>query len=104
MDWISSPAGWLPFIFLSIVILGFCTWEGGFIGIQTNNINFRRFQRLLAQGKHVLFVDIHSSQQRKLDQVMLKHPSLISQGTGAASPSWFIHGRDKYQHFMKVMP
>ena len=25
---------WVPAIFLSVIVLGFCTWEGGFIGIQ----------------------------------------------------------------------
>ena len=29
--------GWMPYIFLSIVIFGFCTWEGGLIGIQRPN-------------------------------------------------------------------
>ncbi len=26
--WTDSAAGWVPFIFLAIVLLGFCTWEG----------------------------------------------------------------------------
>ena len=31
--WTATAAGWLPFIFLAIVVLGFCTWEGGLFGI-----------------------------------------------------------------------
>lgn len=104
MNWNSSSAGWLPFVFLSIVIVGFCTWEGGFIGIQTDNINFRRFKRLVNNGKHLLFVDIEPSQKYTLDSVMKNYPSLQSQGTGDASPSWVVYGREKYQTFMKSMP
>jgi hypothetical protein len=37
----NTAAGWLPFIFLSVVVLGFCTWEGGFIGIQTTHQDFK---------------------------------------------------------------
>lgn len=104
MNWVSSPVGWLPFIFLSIVIVGFCTWEGGFIGIQTDNINFRRFKRLISNGKHILFVDIEPSQKYTLDSVIKDYPSLQTQGTGDASPSWVVYGREKYQTFMKSMP
>jgi uncharacterized membrane protein len=27
--WTQTAAGWMPFIFLAVVLLGFCTWEGG---------------------------------------------------------------------------
>ena len=27
MEWYTSPAGWIPFIFLAIILLGFFTWE-----------------------------------------------------------------------------
>jgi hypothetical protein len=103
MNWFSSSAGWLPFVFLSIIILGFCTWEGGLIGIQTDNINFRRFKRLVNNGKHLLFVDIEPRQKYILDSVMKNYPSLQTQGTGDASPSWVVYGREKYQTFMKSM-
>ena len=61
MDWTNTVAGWIPFIFLSIVVLGFCTWEGGFIGIQRANKHFERFEKVLDEGKHVFFVDQDSS-------------------------------------------
>lgn len=104
MNWFNSPSGWLPFVFLSIIIIGFCTWEGGFIGIQTDNINFRRFKRLVNNGKHLLFVDIERQQKNTLIEVVKHYPSLQAQGTGDASPHWVVYGRDKYQMFMKSMP
>src|SRR5690606_31808382 len=38
--WSNSPAGWTPFAFLALVLLGFCIWEGGFLGIQRPNSYF----------------------------------------------------------------
>src|SRR5262245_25154162 len=32
--WHESPAGWVPFVFLAIILLGFFTWEGGLWGGQ----------------------------------------------------------------------
>ena len=55
VDWHTTAAGWLPFGFLAVIVLGFCTWEGGLIGIQIPNHQFKRFQKLLKQGKHIFF-------------------------------------------------
>ena len=54
---------WVPAIFLSVIVLGFCTWEGGLIGIQEPHVDFRRFQEDLKAGKHVLFVDVDPEQE-----------------------------------------
>jgi len=104
MGWTESSAGWLPFIFLAVVLLGFCTWEGGFIGIQQPNVNFSKFQSFLAQGKHLLFVDFDFDQQYQLNTVVKAHPNLQDMGIGPAAPGWFIRGQDKFKHFMKIMP
>ena len=71
--WTESPAGWTPFIFLAVVLLGFCTWEGGLIGIQDPNHNFTRFEQALKDGKHVFFVDLEPGQEAILETV-LKSP------------------------------
>jgi hypothetical protein len=44
---LASTVGWLPFVFLAIVLLGFFTWEGGLVGIQLPNSRFRRFEKKL---------------------------------------------------------
>lgn len=61
---------WVPPIFLSVIILGFCTWEGGLIGIQEPHTDFRRFQDDLHAGKHVLFVDADPDQEETLKKVI----------------------------------
>ncbi|WP_281560728.1 NAD/FAD-utilizing enzyme [Thalassomonas sp. RHCl1] len=104
MGWTESSAGWLPVIFLAIIVLGFCTWEGGFIGIQKPNVNFERFQDLLKKGKHILFVDVDANQEQAFSKVIEAHPALEAAGTGAATPRWVVRGQDKFRSFMKTMP
>lgn len=104
MQWHISAAGWIPFAFLAVVLLGFCTWIGGFIGIQVPNYEFRQFQKLLKKGKHIFFVDITDEQHAILEKVIESHPSLSHAGTGAATPEWVVKGQDKFTKFMKIMP
>lgn len=85
-----KTVGWAPFIFLAIVLLGFCTWEGGFLGIQLPNRNFRRFEKILEQGKHIFFVDLEPQQENILEELVKKHPGLEMAGTGASAPHWII--------------
>lgn len=99
-----TAAGWLPFVFLSIVVLGFCTWEGGLIGIQEPHHQFKRFASQLRQGRHVFIVDVDPEQETRLTQIMNHHPALMPAGTGSATPRWVVRFQDKWRHFMKVMP
>lgn len=104
LGWTESQAGWMPFIFLAIVVLGFCTWEGGFIGIQRPNVEFERFQKTLNEGKHIFFVDVKEKQQSTLAKLMSYHPNLILEGFGQGSPAWVVNGQSNYQKFIKKMP
>ncbi len=89
-------AGWPPFIFLAIVVLGFCTWEGGFIGIQRPHPILRKLQPVLNKGKHVLFVDIEPQQRSQLKSVINKYDQLEPIGSSAAPPAWFIGAQDDW--------
>jgi len=104
MGWTDSTAGWIPFIFLAVVVLGFCTWEGGFIGIQQPNVNFKRFQQLLHQGKHVLFIDVTPEQEAVLKKVIARHPKLQNSGEGEATPGWVVRSQQLFRRFVKTMP
>ena len=98
-DWYETPAGWIPFIFLSAVLLGFCTWEGGFFGIQKPNYQFARFEGALEAGRHIFFVDLRPDQEKILDQVLLAHPQVELAGTGSATPNWLINLQNKVPRF-----
>ena len=95
--WTDTPAGWMPFIFLAFILVGFSAWEGGLFGIQTPNYHFARFADALKEDKHIFFVDIEHEQEELLSKIQEKHPDLEMAGTGAATPSWMLA-------FQKVIP
>lgn len=103
MGWTETAAGWIPFAFLAIIILGFCTWEGGFFGIQEPNKHFRRFKRLLKHGKHIFFVDVEPEQEEILDHVLKQHPHLKVAGTGEAAPHWVVAWLQKWHQFKRTI-
>ncbi|WP_166424039.1 NAD/FAD-utilizing enzyme [Paraglaciecola sp. 20A4] len=103
-SWHTTAVGWIPFGFCAVVMLGFCTWEGGLIGIQTPNYQFKQFQHLLSQGMHIFFVDITPEQHSVLREVSRNHPSLRYAGSGEATPSWIVNGQTKFSQVMKTMP
>ncbi|MDB6061989.1 MAG: NAD/FAD-utilizing enzyme [Verrucomicrobiaceae bacterium] len=100
----NSAAGWAPFLFLAIVLLGFCTWEGGLKGIQEPNHRFRRFQKELQDGKHIFFVDVDPNEERILQQVAASHPNLQAAGTEPAGAHWIVAWQQKGLNFIKALP
>ncbi|RNL59005.1 NAD/FAD-utilizing enzyme [Zhongshania marina] len=100
----TSSVGWMPFIFLSIVMLGFSTWEGGLFGIQEPHHDFKRFDQALASGRHLLLIDINEKDHSILNRVTAHYPELEFSGTGNGSPQWFIGLQNKWRHFVEVMP
>lgn len=101
---LTKTVGWIPFVFLAVILLGFFTWEGGFFGIKTPNSRFRRFERALADGKHVLFVDVKPDQEAALADVQSRHPHLTDAGTGAAAPGWIVAAQRGVKRFVQWAP
>ena len=95
---------WIPAIFLSVIILGFCTWEGGLIGIQEPHTDFKRFQKDLQEGKHILFVDADPEQENILRSVVRAHPKLQDAGEGASTPRWVVTAQNKFARFRQLAP
>lgn len=105
--WLSGLAeayGWIPAIFLAVVVLGFCTWEGGLIGIQRPHMDFQRFQGELKRGRHILLVDVTPAQEDTLRRVITEQQGLWDVGEGAATPGWVIDVQRKWSRFMEVAP
>ena len=101
---LAAKVGWVPFVFLAIVLLGFFTWEGGLIGIQLPNSRFRRFEKALRAGEHVFFVDVDSSQESHVQQVLAAHPQLRPAGTGSSSPRWLVGLQQNARRFSQWAP
>jgi hypothetical protein len=104
LGWTNTAAGWIPFIFLAIVIFGFSAWEGGLRGIQETNHEFTKFQDAIDKGKHIFFVDVDPNQEDIISKVVANHPQLEFAGDGAAAPGWLVHGQTQFQRFIKAMP
>lgn len=90
LDWHKSSAGWMPFIFLALILFWFCIWEGGLIGIHRPNHLFVRFKQALKDGLHVFYVDLYPSQEKTLDRILKLHPQVSLAGTGKAEPHWMV--------------
>lgn len=103
--WTETAAGWVPFIFLAIIMLGFFTWEGGLRGMEEPNVHFRNFENVLNEGRHVLFVDLDPGQEHILDEIVGKHPKLQQAGSDDGSPHWLVHLQDRVRRFfVEVFP
>lgn len=96
--------GWVPFIFLAIILLGFFTWEGGLFGIQTPNSRFRKFMSALREGRHVLLVDVDPEQEAIVNEVVRQHASLAPAGVGTSSPRWIIRWQQRARAFVNWAP
>jgi hypothetical protein len=101
---LAAKVGWVPFVFLAIVLLGFSMWEGGLIGIQIPNSRFRRFERALRAGENVFFVDVDSSQEAHVHQVLAAHPNLRPAGTGPSLPRWWVGLQQNAHRFSQWAP
>lgn len=95
---------WVPAIFLSVVVLGFCTWEGGFIGIQRPHHDFSRFEGDLHAGRHVLFVDVDPEQESILENIVSAHPKMQVAGLGDASPAFVVGAQKQWNKFTHWAP
>ena len=103
MGWADS-IGWIPFLFLSLIVLGFCTWEGGFLGFQEKNRRFRRFDEIVRNNRHVLLVDVAEEQEDVLTDVVARHPQLAPAGEGEPAPGWVIIGEQQLRDFVRWGP
>jgi len=99
-----ATAGWTPFVMLAIVVLGFCTWEAGFLGFQLPNRRFRAFDHLLRTGKHLFFVDLRSDQRELLEKALLRAPDIERVGQGDAVPWWLIALQERFHRFVRWAP
>jgi hypothetical protein len=103
--WTDTAAGWMPFIFLAVIVLGFCTWEGGLWGIQSPNVHFKHFHKALKDGKHVFFVDLEPGQEDVLRGIVKNHPRLSAAGTAAGAPQWIVSWQHRLtQFFVRTWP
>lgn len=101
---ISESVTWAPAVFLSVVVLGFCTWEGGLWGIQKPNRDFEKFQNLLAEGKHLFFVDVREDQSEVFNSIMGNNPALTAAGSGDGASEWVVGAQKRWHRLLGWAP
>ena len=101
---VTEQVGWVPFVFLAVVVLGFCTWEGGLFGIQETHHDFKRFDADLDAGKHVFFVDVDEEQEAALSAIVEAHPRMTQAGEGKATPKVVVEAQKKFHDVMQTLP
>ena len=101
---LTETVGWVPFVFLAVVVLGFITWEGGMWGVQEPNVHFKRFQEALDAGKHILFVEVQAEQESILKSVTDNHPGLKDAGSEKSSTDLLIELEKGVHKFTKWAP
>jgi hypothetical protein len=101
---VTETVGWVPFVFLAVIVLGFCTWEGGLLGIQEPHVDFVRFQEDLDAGRHIFFVDVDEEQEAALARIVADHPNLKASGEGTATPKIVVAAQKKFHDAMQTLP
>jgi hypothetical protein len=104
MGWTDTQAGWIPFIFLAIVLLGFITWEGGLNGLQITNQVLVRFRPALAAGKHVFFVDARPQQIDSIRRIISWHPGMRAAGEDDSAQGWLVDAQSSARKVIKALP
>ena len=102
----TETVGWIPFIFLALIVVGFFAWEGGLFGIEVPNVHFKRFQQALHDGKHVLFVELDPEQEPILKRVLQNHPRLAPAGDEhtSADTKLVINVLQRWKRFVNWAP
>lgn len=98
---LSGERQWMVLALSGLLILGFCTWEGGLFGIQVPNRQFRRFKRALDNGQHLFYVDAENSQTEVVDVVAGRHAHLQMVGSGEGEWHWLFSLRNRAQRVLK---
>lgn len=101
---VRDPYIWIPVGFLSVILWGFCTWEGGLIGIHRPNKQFERFEQALRNGKHLLIVDIAREEGEALKKVMAQHPRVSNEGVAEPMPNWLGGAQRQWFRFIRWAP
>lgn len=101
---LTAQLGWAPMAFVALILFGFVTWEGGLLGFQMPNSQYRRFAKALADGQHMLIVDVEPAQERLLRGILAANAHLRPAGTGRAAPRWLVRSQQRWIEFLRWAP
>ena len=72
---------------------GFCTWEGGFVGMQKQTIITNNLSQLWRMANMSSSLDLDPNQEKSLSIALQDHPKLLEAATEVGSPHWILASR-----------
>lgn len=76
---VNDPTAWIVIAFIATLIVGFCTWEGGLVGINKMNHAFERYKDSIQKGAYLLVIDpTNNTEEHKARSAIASHPDLHS--------------------------
>ncbi|MCZ6460454.1 MAG: NAD/FAD-utilizing enzyme, partial [Gammaproteobacteria bacterium] len=66
-----------------------------------SNTHFKRFDKVLEEGKHVFFIDLEPEQESILQGIVDSHAGLEAAGTEKGTPHWIIEGQKKIPKLLR---
>jgi len=76
---VSDPTAWIVIAFVATLVVGFCAWEGGLVGINKMNHAFEKYKDSIQKGAYLLVVDPTSNtEENKARSAVASHPDLHS--------------------------
>ncbi len=72
---LTDATAWLVLIFISIFVVGFCTWEGGLYGVSTINHKLADYEDEVKRGAHLMVVDAKTKDEELTAELIIRsHP------------------------------
>ena len=93
-----------PAAFLSLAVLGFCTWEGGLWGIQRPSREYERFYAQLKAGKHIMYVDHTPEQEAIVKRIFQSQASIKEEGKGEGAAEWVTFVKKRVHRLFNWSP
>lgn len=74
---VNDASAWLVLAFVCTIAMGFCTWEGGLVGMNKLNHQFAKYREAIENGEHLLVVDPDSHREERIARYSVEsHPVL----------------------------
>jgi len=72
---VTDSSIWVVIAFVSAMIIGFCTWEGGLFGLTKVNHKLAAYQAEVNSGRHLLVIDAKDASEEKTTRLIVNaHP------------------------------
>lgn len=83
--------GLLGVLGIAAMTIGFSTWIGGFIGMQTENYKIRRFHDVIEHGGYLLMVDVTPKQKASIEILLMNQHGVSKAGEDTTLVTPFHH-------------